>query len=340
MEPLVDDIGSFPLPASVDRKKYDDAYRLARDAMTNGKDISEDAFIRENFYNVTVNSFKKKLHTGLDVVNSPWHYDGRLQVSDALHKAMEKGTFVVDEKDAFLPEVRVIEAESKRLSEEFGKKILLRVCMFGPMEQYLKEIGTVPYRDVLDGFAETIRRFAKNSIINTKYIKTEAVSIDEPSFGFMNISAENEVLCKVLEKAYDFQGATRQIHLHSSTQLHDLLAVKNLDVLSFEYAASPKNIESVSKKMLDAADKYLRVGVSRTDIDSIMAELRDSGIEKPTANQLVESEEQIKKRFRFAKEKFGERMAFSGPDCGLGGWPSQEAAQLLLEKTVKAIKTA
>ena len=31
-------------------------------------------------------------------------------------------------------------------------------------------------------------------------------------------------------------------------------------------------------------------------------------------------------------------MTFTGPDCGLGGWPNQEAAALLLERTVKAVK--
>jgi len=338
MEPLVDDIGSFPLPTEVNRETYNKAYQLAREAMTNGRDVSGNQFIRENFYDVTINSFKRKIGTGLDVVNSPWHYDGIRQVSDAVHKAMEKGTFVVDEKDAFLPEVRVIEAEAKSLSEEFGKKISLRACMFGPMEQYLQEIGRLPYRDVLDGFAETIRRFAKNSIVNTKYVKTEVVSIDEPSFGFLNIDAESEVLCEVLEKAFDFQGAVRQIHLHSSSRLPDLLEVENIDVVSFEYAASPKNIESVSRKMLEAADKQIRVGVSRTDIDSIMAELHDEGMTKPTAEQLVEGEEAIKKRYVSAKEKFGERMTFTGPDCGLGSWPSQEAAQLLLKRTVDAVK--
>jgi 5-methyltetrahydropteroyltriglutamate--homocysteine methyltransferase len=340
MDTLIDDIGSFPLPPTVDRETYNKAYRSAREAMTNGRDIGEDEFIRKNFCNVTINSFKRKIGTGLDVVNSPWHYDGILQVSDAVHKAMEKGTFVVDEKDAFLPEVRVIEAEAKSLSEEFGKKILLRVCMFGPMEQYLKEIGTVPYSDVLDGFAETIRRFAKNSILDTKYVKTAVVSVDEPSFGFLNIAAESDLICKVLEKAFDFQGATRQIHLHSSSRLPDLFKVKNLDVLSFEYAASPKNIEGISKKMLEDADKQVRVGVSRTDIDSITAELNDEGIAKPTAEQLVESENTIKQRYVFAKEKFGDRMTFTGPDCGLGSWPNQEVAQLLLERTVKAVKEA
>jgi methionine synthase II (cobalamin-independent) len=71
-----------------------------------------------------------------------------------------------------------------------------------------------------------------------------------------------------------------------------------------------------------------------------LAELYEKGITKPSAKQLVEPEDVIRKRFKFAKEKYGERMTFTGPDCGLGGWPSQEAATLLLEHTVKAVKSA
>jgi 5-methyltetrahydropteroyltriglutamate--homocysteine methyltransferase len=91
--------------------------------------------------------------------------------------------------------------------------------------------------------------------------------------------------------------------------------------------------------MLEDADKQIRVGVSRTDIDSIMAELHDKGVTKPTAEQLVESGEVIKKRYISAKQKYGDRMTFTGPDCGLGGWPSQEAAQLLLKRTVVAVRS-
>ena len=338
MKPLVDDIGSFPLPAEINRETYNKAYQLARDALANGLDVREDKFIRENFYDVTVNSFKLKMRTGLDVVNTPWHYDGIRQVNDVVQKAMEKGTFVVDEKNAFLPEVRVIETEAKSISEEIGKKIALRACMFGPMQLYLQEMGTVAYKDVLDNFAETICRFAKNSIVNTKYAKTEAISIDEPSFGFMNIATEKEVLQEILEKAFNFQGPIRQIHLHSASRIPNVLEVENIDVVSFEYGASPKNIESVSLKMLEDADKQIRVGVSRTDIGSIMAELNDKCIIKPKTEQLVESKEIIKKRYLSAKEKYGDRMKFTGPDCGLGGWPSQEAAQLLLKRTADVIK--
>ena len=340
MDTLIDDIGSFPLPRKVDSSTFSEAYKQARDAYKKNESICKDDFLWENFGKVTFDAFKMKLETGLDVVNYPQQYDGIKQVSDAIHATMDKGSFLVEEKDAFLPEVRLIQDEAKSLSEELGAKIRLRVSLFGPMEQYLKEMGTVHYADVLDSYAETIRRFAKNSIIDTKYVKTEVISIDEPSYGFLNINCEREKLVQVFENAFDFHGVIRQIHLHSPVRLPDLLSVKNIDVVSFEYAASPKNIEPVSRKMLDKTDKGIRIGVSRTDIDSILSELHDQGTSKPSAEQLVESEDIIRKRYRVVKEKFSDRMVFTGPDCGLGSWPSQEAAQLLLKRTVKAVKSA
>jgi len=218
--------------------------------------------------------------------------------------------------------------------------VLLRACVTGPMELYLKEVGTTLYKDVLLMFAETVKRFAKNSIINSKYLKTEVVSLDEPSFGFQDISADKGVVSDVLEKAFDFKGVTKQIHFHSPSRVAEILDVKNIDVLSFEYAASPKNIESLSREMLERADKQIRIGIARTDIDSIMAEFYDKGVSKPDMEQLVENEETIRKRFMTAKEKYGDKMTFTGPDCGLGGWPTQEAAQLLLQRTVSAVKSA
>jgi 5-methyltetrahydropteroyltriglutamate--homocysteine methyltransferase len=340
MHTLVDDVGSFPLPHYVDRRLFNDAYVRARDAIMDGKDFRKDEFILNNFYRVIIDSFKKKFDTGLDAVNYPQHYDMHEQFTDVIHKAMDKGTYVVDEKQAIMPEVHVINDEAKRICEETGKKVLLRVCVTGPMELYLKEIGTTAYKDILLMFAKTVKRFAKNSILNSKYVKTEVVSLDEPSFGFQDISADKDTILDVLEKAFDFNGVTKQIHLHSSSRVANILDIKNLDVLSFEYAASPKNIEAVSRKMLERADKQIRIGVSRTDINSIMAELYEKGITKPDAEQLVESEATIRKRFVTAKKKYGDRMTFTGPDCGLGGWSTQEAAQLLLRRTVNVVKSA
>jgi 5-methyltetrahydropteroyltriglutamate--homocysteine methyltransferase len=339
MDTLVDDVGSFPLPHYVDRESFDKAYVLAREALIRGKDIRKDDFLLNNFYRVIIDSFRKKCQAGLDVVNYPQHYDMHKQFTDTIHKAMDKGTYLVDEKHAIIPEVQVISQEAKQLCEEFGKKVLLRVCVTGPIELYLKEIGTTPYKDILLMFAETVRRFAKNSFLNLKYVKTEVVSLDEPSLGFQDISVDKDTMLDFMEKAFDFNGVTKQIHLHSPSKVANILEIKNLDVLSFEYAASPRNIEAVSRKVLEGADKQIRVGISRTDIDSIIAELYERGITKLGPEQLAESEETIRKRFETAKEKYGYRMTFTGPDCGLGGWPTQEAAQLLLKRTVNTVKS-
>lgn len=340
METLIDDIGSFPLPAGINGETFIKAYQQSREAIINGNDPAQDEFTQKNFCAIVIDSFKRKLACGLDVVNFPQQYSGIRQVGDAVHEAMERGSFVVDKEKAVLPEIFVINQQAKALSEEFGKKIQLRVSIFGPIEQYLHEVGATAYPDVLEGFAQTINRFAKNSILNGKYIETKVVSIDEPSLGHHNLSATPQLIRETLEKAYDFQGPTKQIHLHFTTEIHNLLNVKGINVLSFEYAASPKNIDAIPKSMLDKADKQIRVGIARTDVDTIWSEFYDKGITKPTDEQLVEPMETIQKRFRLAKEKYGERFSFTGPDCGLGSWPTQESAQLVLTRTVQAVKQA
>ncbi|MCL1977630.1 MAG: hypothetical protein FWG55_05985 [Candidatus Bathyarchaeota archaeon] len=340
MHPLIDDIGSFPLPKGISRETFAQAYLKTREAIINKQDPTIDEFIQKNFCQVVVDSFRKKLACGLDVVNFPQQFDGLRQIGDAVHEAMVNGSFVVESDTAVLPEVYVLNQYAKELTEEFGKKILLRVCIFGPLEQYLHEVGAVAYPDVLDGFAETINRFAKNAILNNKYIETRVISIDEPSFGHTNLTATPELVIETLQKAYNFHGPTRQIHLHFTSGIRNLLNVKGIDVLSFEYAASPRNINDVSKSMLEEADKQIRVGVARTDIDAIWAEVYDKGFEKPTDEQLVEPVEIIRKRYLYAKEKYGELLTFTGPDCGLGSWPSQDAAALVLKRTVEAVKTA
>jgi 5-methyltetrahydropteroyltriglutamate--homocysteine methyltransferase len=340
MDIQVDDVGSYPLPSGLSRETFNKAYRLAREAFISGKNPQKDQFLLENFCDVTIDAFKQKCQSGLDVVNYPQQYDGIKQVSDSIHEAMETGTFTVEDQTATLPEVCIIKEEAKRLSEDLGKTIKLRVSLFGPLEQYLKEMGTVVYEDVLMQYAETVRRFAKNSVFSLKHVKTEVVSIDEPSFGFLDLGTNKETFLEVLEKAFDVKGVVRQIHLHSSSRVADILGIQNIDAVSFEYAASPINVEAVTQKMLERADKQVRVGIVRTDIDSILAELNAAGVSHPTTEQLVEDEETISRRFKIVKERFGGRLAFTGPDCGLGSWPSQEAASLLLKRSVSSVKKA
>jgi 5-methyltetrahydropteroyltriglutamate--homocysteine methyltransferase len=338
MSVVVDDVGSFPLPDSMSRAIFNKAYVGARKAMARSGAAGKKRLLASSFGHVILDSFRKKCDAGLDVVSYPQHYDMHEQFAEPIHEAMKEGTYVVGEKQAMIPEVCVMGEAARELSEEYGRRLSLRVSVTGPMELYLREVGTIAHEDALMMFAETVRAFAKNSILNSKHVRTEIVSLDEPSFGFRDVSADREIMLKVLEKAFDLGGVARQIHIHSSSRATDLLQVRNLDVLGLEYAAAPKNAESLSRGMLEVADKHVRVGISRTDIDSITAELYGRGISAPEPSQLVESESVMRKRFLTAKRRYGDRMAFTGPDCGLGGWPSQEAAQLLLRRTVKAVK--
>lgn len=338
MRVLVDDVGSFPLPGNLDKKIFDQAYCQARARLRDGKSITTDGFLQKNFRDVVVESFRRKCATGLDVVNYPQHYDMHKQVADIITEAMGRGTYIVDKKDAILPEVSVVGDSASVFYEAFGRKFSLRACVAGPLEMYLKMVGTVCYKDVLLMFAETVKRFAENCVLNSRHIKTEVVCLDEPSLGFLDVSAPRDVVVDVLEKAFSFVGVTKQIHLHSSLRIADLLGVRGLDVLALESAASPKNLDGLPRKMLDDADKYVRVGISRTDVDSIRAEFYEGGTKEPTNDQLVESQDTIRQRFRLASERYGERLRFAGPDCGLGGWPSQESAELLLRRTVNATK--
>ena len=46
MDTLVDDIGSFPLPANIKRETYARAYELAREAILKRQDLTKDDFLQ------------------------------------------------------------------------------------------------------------------------------------------------------------------------------------------------------------------------------------------------------------------------------------------------------
>ncbi|GAH66462.1 unnamed protein product, partial [marine sediment metagenome] len=53
---------------------------------------------------------------------------------------------------------------------------------------------------------------------------------------------------------------------------------------------------------------------------------------------LIDSKKRIKKNLLDALELYKDRLRFVGPDCGLGGWPSQQVASELLHRTSEVIK--
>lgn len=331
---LIDDIGSFPLPKGIEKEDFARAYPGVQEAYAEGKGPDEDSL----FYRAVASSLKFKAESGIDVVNYPQHYDMHKQFLDPIEKYQTE-PFLIDEKYAVIPELYVVEKEAEKYFEETGERLKLKVCATGPIELYTKtSFGYHVYDEVLLNLAKSVNLFLKNSMLDTKHVVTSVVSIDEPSLGFVDLmNVEEDVLVKALDESLRSIDATVHIHLHTPKASRLPLLTEKIQVLACEFAATPKNMEYITKKELETHDKFLRGGITRTNVDHILAEHLDRGTQ-PEDEQLIDDVSVIKSAYKKAKKIFGDRMTFTGPDCGLGSWPSQEIAHLLLKRTVEAIR--
>ncbi|RJS71096.1 hypothetical protein CW714_06375 [Methanophagales archaeon] len=64
---------------------------------------------------------------------------------------------------------------------------------------------------------------------------------------------------------------------------------------------------------------------------------KDKGVLETVVNE-YNSPGEVKKRLENAYSIFGGRIRYVGPDCGLGPFPNQELAYLVLENTSVGIK--
>ncbi len=337
---LIDDIGSFPLPDGVTKDEFAALYPEAQKAFAEGRRLEELPEL-EQFCRVVESSLLAKIETGIDIVTYPQHQDMHRQFLQPI-EAHPREPYLIQEKYAVIPELYAVERVARRRYEETGERLRLRVCVTGAIELYLKTpFGFNIYEEVLLNLAESVRAFLRNSIIRKEHLRTEVVSIDEPSLGYVDlVNIDSEGIIKALERSVRGVDATVQIHLHALKAAEYPLQAEGVDVITAEFASSPENIELITRQELEAHDRFIRGGVASTSIDRKLGELAQRGIRNPAPEQLADSEEDIRKLYRRLAERFGERMSFAGPDCGLGSWPSQEAAKLVLSRCVKAIRSA
>ncbi|NOZ59788.1 MAG: hypothetical protein GXO66_09500 [Euryarchaeota archaeon] len=337
---IIDDIGSFPLPAGVSREEFDAAYPRVLGAIAEGKK-PESVPGWEKFHSAVSTSLRAKLEAGLDVVTYPQHYDMHRQFMEPIEK-YQREPYLIQKKCAVIPELYVVQEEARRHYEERGEPLRLRVCVTGAVELYLKTpFGFNVYEEVLANMARSVNAFLRNSVLSGRHIVTEVVSIDEPSLGFVDLlNIDREGIIKALEESVRGVNARVQIHLHTLKAAEYPLEARGIHVLTGEFASSPENINFISKRDLESHDKFLRGGVASTSIDRKLGSFAERGIKHPAPEQLADSEEEIMAVYRKLRRRFGERLLFAGPDCGLGSWPSQEAAQLVIRRCVRAIRRA
>ncbi|MFX0098015.1 MAG: hypothetical protein ACFFCS_00425 [Candidatus Hodarchaeota archaeon] len=353
--PLIDDVGSFPV-ANLEAFEnfYMQAYRfLTKNDVASGL---ENRGFKNNFYDPVINSFLMKLETGLDVINYPQHYSMHDQFLKPIDQYGDPDDpFLIEKEKAIIPEVLAIkhylntcDLESLKIPEYSASrdKILLKACITGPIELYIKtELGFTIYKDVLKNFSKSVNHFAKSAIINNDRMETQVIAIDEPSLGFITLfNIEPDEIVECLDIATEgLDDTIIQIHMHSLRDAEVPLKCKNIDVLTCEYASDPTNV--IERGLLEKWSKKMRVGVSRTNYNAIIGELYEKGI-KIDVNakleeqvKLIDPVEKIKENYQRAISHYGkENVQFVGPDCGLKSWAPQSLAQHLLKRVVDSLR--
>lgn len=338
--PLIDDAGSFPFPPHIFPEVFAEHYFTFYRYCAEYAELPENRGCLVNFVYPIAYTFRRKLETGLDVVNYPQLYNMHDQFLRPI-KEFQTDSYLIDPKYAIVPEIRVIDEQARQWYEETGQQVQLKACVTGPLELYLRtEFGFTVYSDILANLAKSINAFAKNCIVDTPHLKTATISIDEPSLGFVDFfNTSPEELTKVLDLAADGLDCDVQVHLHSLAAAEIPASTQYIRTLTCEFASNNANV--VSPALLEEHNKFIRVGICRSNLNSIIAEHMDAGeiyediLARPEV--LIDSEDVIQQNLQKAQAHYGDRLVTVGPDCGLAVWAPPDLASALLRRVVDVV---
>jgi len=308
-----DDIGSFPLPRGV---------KIA-------------GLSREGYLDLVGSVLAIKRGAGVECPTYPQMRDMiRMFMDEIENPDQADSPYLIKTEHAL---IRELEAVSP------GENV--RVCVTGPLELYLSAFGATAYSDILCSLAESVARFLEKA---GDMGKMSVASLDEPSLGMnSNIVFSEEEIIEALEIASrPCRDMDCEVHLHSPLYAESCARVSGINIVGIESASHPDYLELIDKKMLEETDSFIRAGIARTDILSMSAQLNERlGVnlwqDMPRLEREImemESPAVMKKRLEKAYGLFGERLRSTGPDCGLGSWPSQDLARRLLENCASAVR--
>ena len=308
-----DDIGSFPLPRGV---------KIA-------------GLSREGYLDLVGTVLAIKRRAGVECPTYPQLRDMiRMFMDEIENPDQADSPYLIKTEHAL---IRELEAVSP------GENV--RVCVTGPLELYLSAFGATAYSDILCSLAESVARFLEKA---GDMGKMSVASLDEPSLGMnSNIVFSEEEIIEALEIASrPCRDMDCEVHLHSPLYAESCARVSGINIVGIESASHPDYLELIDKKMLEETDSFIRAGIARTDILSMSAQLNERlGVnlwqDMPRLEREImemESPAVMKKRLEKAYGLFGERLRSTGPDCGLGSWPSQDLARRLLENCASAVR--
>lgn len=327
-----DDIGSYPLPKNISKEWITEAIKTGD----------------QKYFDIVRDAMHQKIDAGIDIPTYPQFQDMTKQFLEIIN--YQSFSELVLRKNARIMELIALEDIGKEYYSKTGNVLNIRICVTGPVDLYTKQFGGTSYKDILDIFATDVDRFIANSIDNAKNFRISTVSIDEPSIGINpQIMFDDDDIIDVLEKASETSWSHKidtEIHLHSPLHYGLICRTRSIGIIGVESAANPSYLALIDKKDLEDNDKFLRVGVARTDIFNMAAVLNEKyGInvwkDQSRLEEIItgmETQNVIEKRLGSYYKIFGNRIKYAGPDCGLGAWPTQELAFGLLRNTSLGMK--
>lgn len=309
-----DDIGSYPLPKGV---------KLGNFSCDQYLQLLGEVLVLKRIAGVEVPTypqFRDMIRMFMDPIEDP---------------AQTESPYLIKEKFA-----RILELEAISPGEN------VRVCVTGPIELYISAFGATNYTDILNNLAKSVARFLENAKNEGKMVVS---CLDEPSLGISpNIIFSEDEICQALEIASSpCRSMDSEIHLHSPLYVEPCARVPGISIVGIESAAHPDYLKLIDKKFLEANDTFLRAGIARTDILSMVARLNEqygvnlwddmARLELEILN--LESPKVMEDRLVKAHDQFGDQLRAVGPDCGLGSWPSQDLAGKILTNCAVAVSS-
>ena len=169
--PLIDDIGSFPLPEyaipSRFKKYYWDVYKAIVGGLKRNM-IMEHRGLRINVIQPIIDSFKRKIESGLDIASYPRHWDMHTPFLTPI-EGYPSEPYLIEPSKARVIEVDIIREYARDYYKSTGTKLRARVCITGALELFLKSKGSFVYKDIAINFAKSINNFVKNSLYHDEF---------------------------------------------------------------------------------------------------------------------------------------------------------------------------
>ncbi|MFH0749028.1 MAG: hypothetical protein V1915_03830 [Candidatus Bathyarchaeota archaeon] len=325
---------------------------------------------RRFFENKVINVFVDKIKVGVSIPNYPQFRDMSEMFLQSLKGIVKTGNGyrIIDkiscsEKELEIPEVGILNERAREISERLGAPFNVKICVTGPYTLASQFVDKKSQLFIQLG--EMIAKIIEKNVVNGKFCSVALVAVDEPVLGLLDDStldygcSGREDLLKAWEiifhkiKSRNIQSI---IHLHNTT--NDLFwQVPSLDIIESHVEDALYSSPRIKKK-LEESDKFLKASICVTDFDNLIQRIERSrgNTDEAMINQRIaeiwtliktgkinpttflEQTEVLSNRLKKIVRRYGERVAFAGPECGLRSFPTYGSAIECLRRVCEAVK--